>query len=89
MYVGSNRFSRYREICKNELNNFHPTSYFIFFGLAPEVFRNNPQSLVRIVPWLERELRVLTKDDDVGIIRDFVIGLMKQYVVVKLYLFKS
>lgn len=54
---------------------------FLLPCLGPEVFATNPQSMARLVPWIQRELIVLLKDTDVGIIVDLIIALMKQYDV--------
>ena len=49
---------------------------------APELFRNHPESLERVEPWLDRELHVLLgTDEDVELVKEFVMSLMRTYVL--------
>ena len=44
------------------------------------MFRNHPESLQRIEPWLDRELHVLLgADEDVELVKEFVLSLMRTY----------
>ena len=46
------------------------------------MFRYLPETLPRIEAWLDRELRVLLGvDEDVELVKEFVMSLMRTYVV--------
>ncbi|RUP45918.1 hypothetical protein BC936DRAFT_147586 [Jimgerdemannia flammicorona] len=53
--------------------------YSRFIEISPEVFRSNSQRLSRLIPWLRRELQAILDDDNVELVREYVMALLKTY----------
>ncbi|KAJ3214491.1 hypothetical protein HDU67_001623 [Dinochytrium kinnereticum] len=49
--------------------------------LTPEAFRKSQEAQARAVPWIRRELQVLLRDNDVELVKDYVMIVLEKFEI--------